>query len=632
MHTLKQCAQVALFSLFVASTLSHADETIIESMTVSATPIAIDDAGSSISIITRDDILKRNAPVIQALLREIPGFAVSQQGSLGAASQLRVRGAEANQVLVLINGIEANDPAQGSGFDFSQLTTNDIERIEIVRGPQSALWGSDAMAGVIHIITSPDGDHSSFDVSLEGGSFATKRATLNARHISDSHKLKFSADRLDSGGTNISRTGSEDDGLDNLTLGLTGQYQAGDRFSLDYTARYTDRTSEFDATDFVSTGLPTDADHETESEYLYAGLTLSHTINNALDHSLGFSRTDSDNETFDDSPVNSITGATKDSIRYQFNLIGADNRLSLLVEHEEENYKQRGAVSNFGDPNKDLNTETNSLAVEYRYDNERFNLSASARHDNNSEFDDATSWRLTGNTRLSSLNLFASVGKSIKNPSFTERFGFFDNFIGNPDLRSEASFHWEVGVRSSLMNNQVDLTLTCFNANLEDEINGFVFDPVTFGFTSANIDGESERNGIELEVGYAPGEHLDLGFTYTYLDATQEDATGSDLREVRRPEHIASLSMNYTRGKAGINFVASYTGDQHDDYFPPFPPFRERVELHAYTLASLSGYYEVNDSVTLTARLENVTDEEYEQVYGYESPGFGGYLGVRVSL
>ena len=126
----------------------------IESVTVSAIPLKLSEAGSSISIITKEDIAARGMPSIQSLLREVAGFAVSQQGSQGAVTQLRARGAEANQILVLINGVEANDIAQGSEFDFSQLSTSDVERIEIVRGPQSALWGSDALAGVVHVITS----------------------------------------------------------------------------------------------------------------------------------------------------------------------------------------------------------------------------------------------------------------------------------------------------------------------------------------------------------------------------------------------------------------------------------------------------------------------------------------------
>ena len=632
MHTLKRCALVAFFSTVPFTLQAIENDEIIESITVSATPISLDDAGSSVSIITREDILRRGAPTIQALLREIPGFAVNQQGSEGAVSQLRVRGAEANQVLVLINGIEANDPAQSSEFDFSQLTTNDIERIEIVRGPQSALWGSDAMAGVIHIITTPGADTSGFDIGVEAGSFSTTRATLNTNHISEKNRVKFSADYLDSDGTNISRTGREDDGIKNLTLGVAGTFQASDTFSIAYSARHTDRTSDFDGSDFIVTGLPTDAEYETESEYLYAGVTLNHTISDLLDHSLALTMTDSDNDTFSGDPETSVSRATRDAIRYQINMIGADHRLSLLLEHETEDYEQRGPASLFGDPNKDLDTETDSIAAEYRYDSDQFNVSASIRHDDNSEFDDATSWRVTGNTRFSGINVFASFGESIKNPTFTERFGFFTSFIGNPDLQPEESFQWEVGLRTALMNDQINLALTYFDANLENEINGFVFDPVTFGFTAENIDGESERQGVELEVGFAPTERFDMAFMYTYLDATQEDATGSDVTEVRRPKHIASFRMNYTWPRAGLTFVASYTGEQEDDYFPPFPPFVERVDLDAYTLVSLNGYYDFTDSITVTGRLENITDEDYEQVFGYESPGFGGYVGVRISF
>ena len=147
----------------------------LETITVSATPVLVDDAGSSVTVITREQIEAQNAS-IQSLLRTVPGFAVSQQGSIGAVTQVRVRGAEANQVLVLIDGIEANDLAQGSEFDFSQISLADVERIEIVRGPQSALWGSDAMAGVVHIITRPSEIRNSISTFIEAGSFSTARA------------------------------------------------------------------------------------------------------------------------------------------------------------------------------------------------------------------------------------------------------------------------------------------------------------------------------------------------------------------------------------------------------------------------------------------------------------------------
>ena len=624
---------IALFTSLVtgqATAQQDSKAKAMEIITVSATPISLDDTGSSISVITRQDILDSNAASIQNLLREIPGFSVSQQGSHGAVSQVRVRGAEANQVLVVINGIEVNDLAQGSEFDFSQISTNDIERIEIVRGPQSALWGNDAMAGVIHIITIPDNATNNFDATIEAGSFSTERATFAASHGSARHQMRLSVDYLHSDGTNIARNGDEDDGLKNLTASLAGRYEATDNVSLSYTLRHTGKTSEFDAIDFFTTGLPVDADYETDSEYFYSGAALVHTINDTFDHSLKISRTDTDNETSGGNPDKDITRGVRDSFKYQFNYLGEANRLSLLLEHESEDYNQRGTASFFGDPNQNLSADTDSFAAEYRYGGDKFNFSLSGRQDNNSEFDDANSWRMTGNYKLSSTTLFASVGESIKNPTFTERFGFFTNFIGNPDLDPEDSLHWEIGARTALLKNKLDLALTYFNADLENEINGFVFSAETGGFTSANIDGKSERKGVELELGYSHSEQLSLKATYTYLDATQEDFNGDDITEVRRPEHSGSLVMNYRWQDAGVNFAVSYTGSQDDDFFPPAPPFKERVELEAFTLLSLSGYYNVNELVSVTARLENIIDEDYEQVYGFESPGFGGYLGLRM--
>jgi vitamin B12 transporter len=622
---------MALFISFVSSqVMAQPVSEAMEVITVSATPININDAGSSVSVISRQNILDRNAGSVQDLLREIPGFSVNQQGSHGAVTQVRIRGAEANQVLVLINGIEVNDLAQGSEFDFSQISTNDIERIEIVRGPQSALWGSDAMAGVIHIITMPNTDDSSFDASLETGSFSTQRATFSANLGSSRHQTKLSVDYLDSDGTNIARNGNEDDGLENLTVSLAGRYAASDNLSLSYTIRHTDKTSEFDAIDFFTTGLPVDADYETDSTYLYSGVSITQIVSDSIDHSLKASRTDTDNKTSASNPDKDETSGVRDTFKYQFNYLDGANHLSLRVEHETEEYKQRGTSSFFGDPNQNLDAKTDSFAAEYRYVGERFNYSLSGRHDKNSEFDDSNSWRMTGNFKLSQATLFASVGESIKNPTFTERFGFFTNFIGNPDLEPEESLHWEIGARTSLLNDKLELAATYFNADLENEINGFVFDAGTGGFTSGNIDGESKRKGVELAFGYTQSERFDLRATYTYLDATQQGFNGSDVTEVRRPEHTGSLTMNYRWQQAGLNFSVSYTGTQEDNFFPPFPPFQERVELDAFTLVSLSGYYNLNDLVTVTARIENLADENYEQVYGFASPGIGGHLGFRL--
>ena len=143
---------------------------------------------------------------------------------------------------------------------------------------------------------------SSFDASLETGSFSTQRATFSANLGSSRHQTKLSVDYLDSDGTNIARNGNEDDGLENLTVSLAGRYAASDNLSLSYTIRHTDKTSEFDAIDFFTTGLPVDADYETDSTYLYSGVSITQIVSDSIDHSLKASRTDTDNKTSASNP------------------------------------------------------------------------------------------------------------------------------------------------------------------------------------------------------------------------------------------------------------------------------------------------------------------------------------------
>ncbi len=613
---------------------AFAEDNLLETITVTAsrTPLQIKETGSSVSIITKEQIQRRNATNLGELLREIPGISVNQQGSLGAVTQVRIRGAEANQVLVLIDGVEANDIAQGSEFNFTHLLTRQIERVEIVRGPQSSLWGSDALSGVINIITSPQGlDKTQFSGYLEGGTFNTVKTGFGIQHGSERSQTTVSVDFLDTDGSNISREGNEDDGYKNVTYNLSGKYDIQDNIRLNYVARKTDSTTEFDAIDFFTTGLPTDADYTTDSKQTYTGVSLVFD-QDKLSHLLAYTRTDTENVNRAGSPVKDITRGTKDRLQYQGNLELGSSILTGVIEYEKEDYLQRGAASFFGDPNKNLDTNTKSVALEYRYNGESVNISLSARNDNNSEFNNATTWRTTAAWHLpnDTTNFFASIGESVKNPTFTERFGFFDTFVGNPNLKPEESLSWEIGVRQSLADNRMFVTATWFDANLDNEINGFVFDPSSGSFTAANIEGKSNRQGLELALDYKVSAFFSMNASYTYLDATQDNPAGGDLREVRRPKHAGAVGGNVQWGKTNINLQVIYTGKQEDDFFPPFPPFQERVELDAYTLVNLTGTYRISDKFELSMQLENAFDENYEEVFGFSSPGLVAYGGMRM--
>ena len=226
---------------------------------------------------------------------------------------------------------------------------------------------------------------------------------------------------------------------------------------------------------------------------------------------------------------------------------------------------------------------------------------------------------------------FASIRESVKNPTFTERYGFFTNFIGNPNLKPEESAQIEIGAKHYLMGDRLELAITWFDADLENEINGFVFDPVTFGFTSANVDGKSDRKGAELNFSYIATERFRIKGNYSYLDATEEDFASNSVTEVRRPEHTGSINLDYGFNRGSLNLAVIRTGSQEDLYFPPFPPFQERVSLSGFTLVELSGQYRLSSRLTITGRIENALDEDYEQVFGFESSRAAAYFGFRLN-
>ncbi len=625
-----------LVVLFCLSIQAYGDDQWLETITVTAsrTPLELRDTGSSVSIITGDEIRARNVTNLGELLREIPGMAVSQQGSQGALTQVRVRGAEANQLLVLIDGVEVNDLSQGGEFNFTHLLTSQIERVEIVKGPQSALWGSDALAGVVNVITAPQNPSgTTLSGYIDAGSFSTIRTGFGMRSGKEKLQTSLSIDYVDTDGTNISRNGSEDDGYRNLTLNFSGEYEMTGNSSVSWLLRNTDSKTGFDSIDFFTTGLPVDAGFTTNSRQTYGNISLAWQPG-SVEQILTLARTDTENINRTDSPVRDITRGVRDQLRYQINYLKGSHILTALLEYEDEDYEQRGNVSFFGDPNRDLGTTSRNVAAEYRYDGSAIDFSLSARYENNSDFDDSRSYRATLAWHLPGdvTDLYASVGQAVKNPTFTERFGFFDTFFGNPDLKPEKSRGMEIGLRQSFLNDDLTMDATWFSTRLEDEINGFVFDPVAGGFTAENVTGRSDREGLEVSVHYRLSETIRITSGWTWLKARQPDPAGGKSTEVRRPEHSASLNLDYQGRKTGLNLGMIYTGNQKDDFFPPFPPFQERVTLDGFTLVNLAATYRLTGSTTLTLRLSNLFDKRYEEVYGYASPGFSVSAGVRVGL
>jgi vitamin B12 transporter len=621
-------------SSFSAQVISDTNAEI-EEVLVSASlmPITASRSANAVTVIDRAQLRNRATVSLSNILRDVPGFSVSQVGVLGSQTQIRVRGAEANHLLVTIDGVEANDPSQGDEFSWGTLTASDIERIEIIRGPQSSLRGSDAVAGVVNIITR-SAEKSSVGLFLESGSWATHHSGFNIGHKQGDFDIRFGLSHIESAGDNIARTGDENDGYRNTTYNIRSGLKLSDQMDISFAARESDGMNQFDA-DNDFDGLIEDQDRASEFENSTMRFQGDYSSKDGTwQHKVLISQSKSDNTAFADKAKGNVTASTKDQIQYIGSFTwdqGAQN-VAALVEREEEDWMQRGEITwGVYDPNQDRERDTDSVAVEYRTDiNDHLTLAASARHDDNSEFDSAKTYRAEAIYQLTeAIRLRSAVGTAVKNPTFTERFGFYTNFIGNPNLIPEESTSWELGADQLIMGGALTLSLTIFEAELENEIDGFVYDPATFAYTSNNINGTSERKGAELSAVGNISESMSLAAAYTYTDSTGDDA----VREVRRPRHIASLNLGWQAAhNLHLNTNIQFTGEQTDVYFPPFPEPSQVVALSNHTLVNINLNYSATEKFEMYLKLENALNENYEEVFGYQTLGFGATLGLRYSM
>ena len=626
-----------------ANSQTNATPEVIEDLvvTASAEAISAQQFGGSLTVITAAQIETAAATYLSDVLRQVPGFAVSQSGGIGTQTQIRVRGSEANHILVMVDGVRVNDPALGDEFLSHYAMTQNVERIEIIRGPQSALWGSDALAGVVNIITKKAKKNYGA-VEIEGGSFNSKKLGLTGGTAGDKFQLNGGVQLTDTAGTNISRQGSEEDGFENTNLNLSAQYQASDAMAWTFQASHNDSMNEYDGTDF-STGFPADSDDWTEAKLTQGQVAVAISPKDSFwNGDLAYQLTQSDNDNFglsflDGSPVS--TGSTEAETRtFKFNNsfnFGQDQRVSVLLDHRDVDFAQTGTASSFGDPNQEQSYSVLGFAAEYAQQvTEALFWNISARQDDFNKFEDVTMYNAAASYQVSdALRIKAAAGTGSKAPSFIERFGYTPNsFLGNPDLKPEDSQSWELGLEYQYDANR--FSVVYFDQNLENEIDGFVFDGNSGMFTAANKPGESKRSGIELNWLGQMTDNLNLDFNYTYTDAEEQDATGADVTEIRRPEHMANLTMNYqfAENRANVYAQARYLGEQIDTFFDPVTYAAVPTDLDASTNVDLTFTWNFTDATKMYIKGQNIFDESSEEVLGYARPGAGYYIGLKTNF
>jgi len=607
-------------------------------VTAGLQPISLSDVASSVTIITREEIEQKQVKYLSDLLRDVPGFSVSQAGGAGSLTQVRVRGAEANQLLVLMDGVRANDPAASGEFQYQLALTSDIERIEIIRGPQSATWGSDAMAGVINIIRKKDVDNHYLSGRFEAGSFNTINAGMDGAYSGEFLHIYGGLSYLDTDGTNISRTGSEKDGAENISGNIALEFDAGSSYKFRFSGQLVEASNDFDDIDYLVTGLPADSNLETESRQGFLTAELRYDPHqNPWSGSISVHRMSSDNDNFADGQWTGSTAATTAEIRVRGGRVFGDDlnhRVSFALEHQDIDFSQRGEASIFGDPNQDQSYQVNGYALEYiGKPINGFSWTMSTRLDDYSDFDNTATWQLAGSYQLfPAVRLRASVGTGSKAPTFTERYGYFEDlFIGNPDLKPESSKGWEIGLDTQWNDARNQFQIAYFDQDLQDEIDGFVFDPDSFLFTAQNKQTDSSRKGVETVFNRRLGKSFTFAASYTYTDATEKDPGGQSVREVRRPRHMASLAANYyfADDRGNINLNLNYNGSQLDVFYSPLTFASELVKIDAFSVLDVAASWKLSRSLELTARVSNLLDEEYEEILGFVRPGRAVYAGLR---
>ncbi|MDV3256704.1 MAG: TonB-dependent receptor [Sphingomonas sp.] len=582
---------------------------------------------ATVSLIDAKQIEHIGAPMVSDLLRNIPSVSVATSGPAGSLTQVRIRGAEATHSLLFIEGIRANDPAAGNEPRFELLNADLASRIEIIRGPQSALWGSEAIGGVIAVTGDAPGS-SPARLLVEGGSFGTWRGAARTGLGDGDRGLSFGIAGQKSEGIDSFGNGGDRDGYRNIGFRASGRYSLSPILLLGASGFALMGKSEFDGLDPV-TFRHADTLDET-SNRLAAGRLFVELGERGGSYARGSASLlgSSNRNELDDEFLNR-TRATRRTLGLEAGHRVGNHRLILALESERETFRARDEAFG-GFTEQDRSRAHHSIAAEWKWDSGgMIDAALAVRHDIFSRFRDATSLRASTRAELGGgWSLAASYGEGIAQPTFFDLYGFFPgSFVGNPGLKPETSRGGEISLRHS--GRLFGGSLTYFRQRLSDEIID-EFDPQTFLSTTVNADGKSRRQGIEAEAFYHPSPALRIGFSYAWLDASELPEGGKMTKEPRRPAHGASFQVDGERGRLSYGAVLSYSGARFDTDFDLFPA--QRVRLDPYWLASARIAYRLTDSIAAHLRVANAFNDDYQDAVGYRTEGRSVHAGLRFAL
>jgi len=598
-------------------------------VTASRVPQDQAQAAASVTLFDQNRIERLGEPLVPALLRLTPSVAITTQGPAGLLTEVRIRGAENNHTLLFIDGIRANDPATGDFARFELLNADLASRIEVIRGPQSALWGSQAIGGVIAIngIRGAKG----LAGSAEVGSFGLLRGSVSGALDSGRGAIAGAIGWQRARGIDSFSGDGDRDGYRNLSGRMRATFQLAPSVEIGTAGFVLSGRSEFDGYDPLTFERADTLDNSRNR--LAAGRLWLAFGNNESPWAgrLAASLLGSSNRNLiADDDVNRTRGTrrTLDAQLERRMVTGAlDHRFILAAEDEGETFRARDTIYG-GFTNQDRDRSHRAITIEWRGTAKGLSGDLALRRDMFDGFEDATSLRASILAQLGGgLAVAGSYAQGIAQPTFFDLYGFFpNNFIGNPSLKPESSRGFEGSLR--FRRASLAASLTAYRQVLHDEIVD-LFDPDTFLSSTENRDGTSRRWGIEAELAWRPIAALRLTASYAFLEASQPDnAAGKRLEELRRPKHSGSLAADGTSGKWDYGASLAYVGS-HLDREEVFP--FGIVRLDSYWLAAARVAYALTTNVRLFARGSNLFDVRYEDSAGYRTEGRGVFVGLRLA-
>lgn len=587
------------------------------------------ETGNSVSVIYDEDIQEKGDIVVSDELRSVPGLNVVRNGGLGGYTSVYIRGAESYHTLVMIDGVEMNDPISATRlFDWAHLMTDDIERIEVLRGPSSTLYGSDAMGGVVNIITKQGEGKPSIGGLLEGGSYETFKESIYSKGGVLKGDYSVSLSHISSEGYSIAKGGSEKDGYENTSFMGKFGYNITEKFRPYVTWRYMQARNDFD-------------DEACDDDPNYNGNTMNFSGKAGIEHSvkdwwkydLNFSWLNTKNNYWDPTDVFEPIDYTKawyDGTDYKGtwqNTIEMGEISTLVggVEYQREQGKSFSEVASFfGDFIDEFPKKTADTVGVFLQDTirlwERLIVTVGARYEEHEISKDHFDYKLSATYTLPKIDtrLKGSIGTGFKAPSLFQLYSIY----GSTDLKPEEVRSFDIGFEQPLFDAKIILCSTYFYSDFSDLID---WDDALWQYRNVS---KAVTNGVENEIDWVVCKQLKAGLTYTYLE-TEDKSTGMELD--RRPKNTFGAAISwYPTEKITARADLSYVGKRKDVNYTVFP--YEQINLDSYTKIDLSLHYKILKNCEIFGRVENLLDEDYEEVYGFNSPRISGYGGVKLDF